>query len=121
MAPSALPAKIARPRLAAVYQRSRLFTLLDAARERCAVTFVSGPPGTGKTTLLSSYIEFRNLRCLWYQVDPGDEDVATFFRYLGRATEPHQVARSCRSTSRRNLHLVWRASAVNFFGSCTPG
>ena len=91
MAPSALPAKIARPRLAAVYQRSRLFTLLDAARERCAVTFVSGPPGTGKTTLLSSYIEFRNLRCLWYQVDPGDEDVATFFHYLGRATEPHRA------------------------------
>jgi LuxR family transcriptional regulator, maltose regulon positive regulatory protein len=79
-------AKVTRPRLAAVYQRQRLFDALDAARRR-TVTVVSGPPGAGKTTLVSSYIELRNLRCLWYQVDRGDEDPGTFFQYFDRAAQ----------------------------------
>ena len=82
-------AKITRPRLAAVYQRSRLFDLIDAGRLHKAATVVSGPPGAGKSTLISSYIGFRNLRCIWYQIDAGDEDVATFFHYLGRAAASH--------------------------------
>ncbi len=44
-----------------------------------------GPPGAGKTTLVSSYLETRKLRSLWYQVDAGDHDPASFFYYLGRA------------------------------------
>ena len=50
---------------------------------------MNGPPGAGKTTVVSSYIEFRNLRCLWYQIDPGDEDVATFFHYFSQAAREH--------------------------------
>jgi LuxR family maltose regulon positive regulatory protein len=85
----ALLAKTSRPRLAAVYQRSRLFDRLDAARQQHSATLINGPPGAGKTTLISSYIEFRNLRCLWYQIDPGDEDVATFFHYFSQAARQH--------------------------------
>lgn len=33
----------------------------------------------------SSWIETRALPCLWYQVDAGDADPATFFHYLGLA------------------------------------
>ena len=84
-------AKTTRPRLSAIYQRSRLFEQLDAARNRYANTLVSGPPGSGKTTLISSYIELRNLRCLWYQIDSGDEDVATFFHYFSQAATPHRA------------------------------
>lgn len=84
-------AKITRPRLAAVYQRSRLFDLIDAGRLHKAATVVSGPPGAGKSALVSSYIGFRNLRCIWYQIDAGDEDVATFFHYLGRAAASHRA------------------------------
>lgn len=75
-----------------MYQRSRLFDLLDAARRQHSATLVTGPPGAGKTTLISSYIEFRNLRSLWYQVDSGDEDIATFFHYFSQAAEKHLPA-----------------------------
>jgi len=79
-------AKISRPILTEIYPRSRLFKLLDTGRKR-PVIWVSGPAGCGKTTLVSSYIDARSLPCLWYQVDPGDGDPATFFYYLGLAAK----------------------------------
>jgi tetratricopeptide (TPR) repeat protein len=53
------------------------------------VTLVNGPPGAGKTTLVASYLTSRNLRALWYQVDSGDDDVATFFHYFSQAARQH--------------------------------
>jgi len=85
-------AKITRPILTEVFPRARLFGLLDRIRER-PIIWVSGPPGCGKTTLVSSYLDARKLPCLWYQVDPGDADPATFFYYLGLAAKsaaPHK-------------------------------
>lgn len=78
-------AKISRPQLTQIYPRERLFEKLDAARIRPMI-WVAGPAGSGKTVLGSSYIESRGLHCLWYQVDEGDEDIATFFHYLSLAT-----------------------------------
>jgi ATP/maltotriose-dependent transcriptional regulator MalT/DNA-binding SARP family transcriptional activator len=49
------------------------------------VLWITGPPGCGKTALISSYLESRRLPCLWYKVDEGDADLATFFYYLGLA------------------------------------
>jgi LuxR family maltose regulon positive regulatory protein len=57
---------------------------LDTGRKR-PVTWIAGPPGCGKTTLVSSYLYARKLPCLWYQIDPGDADPATLFYYLGLA------------------------------------
>jgi ATP/maltotriose-dependent transcriptional regulator MalT/DNA-binding SARP family transcriptional activator len=64
-----------------VFSRKRLFRLLDAGRNR-PITWLQGPPGAGKTTLIASYLESRKLPTLWYQVDAGDGDVATFFYHL---------------------------------------
>jgi two-component SAPR family response regulator len=61
-----------------------LYGLLDKARE-APVLWITGPPGCGKTTLISGYIESRRLPCLWYKVDEADADLATFFYYLGLA------------------------------------
>jgi two-component SAPR family response regulator len=61
-----------------------LFELLDAAATQ-PVTWLTAPPGAGKTSLISSYIEARRLPTIWYQVDSGDADPATFFYYLGIA------------------------------------
>jgi len=44
-----------------------------------------GPPGSGKTTLISDYLERRHLTTIWYQADTADTDAATFFHYLGVA------------------------------------
>ncbi len=83
-------AKLTRPRLYDAVARPRLFSLLDAAAER-PIVWVCAPPGAGKTTLLASYLEARGLRHLWYQVDVGDADPATFVHYMRIAAR--QVAR----------------------------
>jgi len=78
--------KITRPILTGVFQRKRLFSLIDRLRKQ-PVIWVSGPPGSGKTTLVGSYIGTRKIPCLWYQIDQGDADLATFFYYMGLAAK----------------------------------
>lgn len=79
-------AKTTRPSLSGVLPRERLFNRLDQAIGR-PVVWLSGPPGSGKTTLAANYIEARGLDGLWYQMDPGEADVATFFYYMALAVE----------------------------------
>ncbi|CUS38270.1 BTAD domain-containing putative transcriptional regulator [Candidatus Nitrospira nitrificans] len=80
-------AKLTPPRLYAVTPRERLFTLV---KERCRhhpLIWVAGPPGAGKTSLVASYLAAHKQRALWYHVDPGDADLATFFHYLALAAQ----------------------------------
>ena len=77
-------AKTMRPGLLAVVARKKLFSRIEQGAKR-GVIWVAGPPGAGKTTLVSSYLEHRRLNHIWYQVDRGDADVATFFHYMGLA------------------------------------
>lgn len=74
-------AKITSPSFTSVYPRERLFNILDQALERTAV-WIMGPPGSGKTCLVSSYLQERGYRNHWYQVDENDADIATFFFYM---------------------------------------
>jgi ATP/maltotriose-dependent transcriptional regulator MalT/DNA-binding SARP family transcriptional activator len=79
-------AKCSPPRLGAVFARERLYAALDTACAR-PIVWVAGAPGAGKTTLVSGYIAARELRTLWYQLDAGDSDPATFFHYLSLAAK----------------------------------
>ena len=81
-------AKLTRPRLHEAVERSRLFTHLDHARGRRAAVYVAGPPGAGKTTAVATWLDKREVPGIWYQVDAGDADLATFFYYLGEAAKP---------------------------------
>src|SRR5215467_8754104 len=79
-------AKLTRPATAATYSRTRLFEELDKA-DAAPVVWVVGPPGSGKTTLIADYTATRRLQSLWYQVDRGDTDIASFFFYLAQAVQ----------------------------------
>lgn len=82
--PPAPLAKITRPRLYRVSPRERLFRLLDEQREHPAL-WITGAPGAGKSALVASYLDARRLDAIWYNVDAGDGDPATFFYFLGLA------------------------------------
>jgi ATP/maltotriose-dependent transcriptional regulator MalT/DNA-binding SARP family transcriptional activator len=86
MGNKSLPAKISHPRLntAGIVQRKRLFDALDAFRDR-PVVWLSAPGGSGKTTLVSSYLEAGRIPSVWYRCDASDSDPATFFYYMGLA------------------------------------
>jgi LuxR family maltose regulon positive regulatory protein len=87
MEPKPAPApKITRPVLSGCFPRKRLFRLLDSARKK-PVLWVSAPAGSGKTTLISNYLEHRKYPCLWYKMSEVDNDIATFFYYMGQAAQ----------------------------------
>jgi ATP/maltotriose-dependent transcriptional regulator MalT len=77
--------KIAVPAHTGVLPRERLFQLLDRSRRR-PVVWVSSPAGSGKTALVSSYVDARQVACLGYRVDASDDDPASFFHF-GLAVE----------------------------------
>jgi DNA-binding SARP family transcriptional activator len=81
-------AKLTRPRLHQAVARERLFARLDRERASRSAICVVGPPGAGKTTLVASWLDARAVKGIWYQVDPGDADLSTFFYYLGEAAKP---------------------------------
>jgi DNA-binding SARP family transcriptional activator len=83
---SALDIKITRPDSNGQFPRKRLFRKLDEERKR-PIIWVSGPPGCGKTALVSSYLGERKIPCLWYQVERGDADIGAFFHHLSLAVQ----------------------------------
>lgn len=73
--------KFSSPRTYRTVARERLFERLDSWHDRACI-WVCAPPGAGKTTLVSSWLEARDRASFWYQIDSGDDDPASFFAYL---------------------------------------
>ena len=76
--------KFTRPLAQGVLERPRLLQRLEQSLVR-PVTWVTGPAGSGKTTLVSSYLEYSHNAHLWCQLEEGDSDWASFIYYLGLA------------------------------------
>jgi LuxR family maltose regulon positive regulatory protein len=78
-----LSGKLTAPSGAGLIARPRLFERLDQAGGR-GVVWVCAPPGAGKTSLLSTWLQARVRFPLWYRIDPDDNDPATFVHYLAQ-------------------------------------
>ncbi|MGR8935382.1 MAG: hypothetical protein ACU837_13475 [Gammaproteobacteria bacterium] len=77
-------AKISSPPVQDILPRERLFKLLDT-QNASPLIWIYGPPGAGKSALAASYFVRSKRQCLWYRIDAGDNDVATFFYYVNHA------------------------------------
>lgn len=69
-----------------IFPRKRLFQALTKARNY-PVIWVIGPPGSGKTSLASSYIHNKKIPCIWHAVDGRDDDLSTFFNSMSMAVK----------------------------------
>jgi ATP/maltotriose-dependent transcriptional regulator MalT/DNA-binding SARP family transcriptional activator len=101
------PAKITPPRLRRVYQRTRLLRSL----ERASCIWIGAPPGAGKTTLGASYLQNRGYSSIWYQIDEGDTDPATFFYYMRLAA----MRNAPRAAHRLRLFTQEHAQTLSVF------
>lgn len=77
--------KINLPRIGNIYSRRDLIQQLQGFYPKSLV-WISAPAGSGKTTLVADYLASQAIPALWYQLDVGDTDPATFFHYLALAS-----------------------------------
>ena len=70
--------KISRPPIANGYYCTELHDLLDELHSKQLIV-ISGPSGIGKSTLVATYIESRNIPTIWCQVDKGENNPENFF------------------------------------------
>jgi LuxR family maltose regulon positive regulatory protein len=89
--PGQLPlseAKLAQPRVRAGFiSRARLFMALDEL-ENVELTMISGPAGSGKTVLVSSWLASRpDLATAWITLDHGDDDPVRLWTHVAHAVD----------------------------------
>ncbi|MDH5426151.1 MAG: hypothetical protein OEY29_14275 [Gammaproteobacteria bacterium] len=76
------PSKITQPLVHRVLFRDELLTDIKARQEFSPLIWVSASGGSGKSTLISSFLTKYKRRNIWYQIDDGDSDPATLFHFL---------------------------------------
>lgn len=69
------------PTRANLVARPRLIARMNAAL-RSPLMLLSAPPGFGKTTLLTAWLDQVSLPAAWYSVDERDNDLTRFLTYL---------------------------------------
>ncbi len=79
-------AKLTPPHVEGAQSRPRLERKFDELRDG-GLMWVWAPAGSGKTTLVSSAIENRGARCLWYLVDQSDADLTAFYNRMALSIE----------------------------------
>jgi len=125
-------AKISRPKATHLLDRPHLFAALEQSQQQTSI-WITAPPGFGKSSLASSYVEHSGTECLWYRIDESDADCGSFFHYLCQAGDhfsgsdqdlPHFTSSDLLGLgafARRffeNLYLRFRRQAVLVFDDC---
>jgi ATP/maltotriose-dependent transcriptional regulator MalT len=77
-------AKIMRASASKIINRKRLFRRLEGDKA-CPLIWISGPAGCGKSTLVSSFIEYSDKPHIWYKIDSSDTDISSFFFNMTQA------------------------------------
>ncbi|MDH5545067.1 MAG: hypothetical protein OEZ43_05705 [Gammaproteobacteria bacterium] len=78
--------KFITPVINSEYERISLYEKLDDKQSSKAI-WLSGAAGTGKTSVVSSYIRKRKKPYLWFQMDKSDQSLASFVRSLSACIE----------------------------------
>ena len=74
-------AKLVAPRAQQIVRRARVLSAIDRGL-RAGACWVAAPAGYGKTIAITDYLQKTRRPYVWYRVDEGDQDVASFFHYL---------------------------------------
>lgn len=116
--------KISKPRFNATMPSERLFLQLDKARQ-LPLTFITGPAGSGKTSLVVSYLQSRQLPFVWYKADSGDDNISSFFHHLSQALENFaqdagQIIPELTDRSSRGIQKASRQFFNNLVGCIKP-
>jgi LuxR family maltose regulon positive regulatory protein len=98
--------------------RPRLLTALDAGSD-ARLTLVTGPPGSGKTVLLATWLATRDARTTLISLDPGDRTVAGLWRKLSQ-TLPAPGRRAARAAPTTPEALVERLLEITAPSAAGP-
>lgn len=67
--------------LPTVVKRSRLMEQLDGGLNQ-KLTLISAPAGSGKTTVITSWLATRDEAIAWLSLDSNDSNLARFLNYM---------------------------------------
>ena len=90
MSPRAV-AKLIAPRTKDIVRRGRVLTAIERAL-RSGSCWVAAPAGYGKTTALADFLRRKPTPHVWYRVDEGDQDIASFFHYMAQSLRGARAA-----------------------------
>ncbi|MEK4512297.1 AAA family ATPase [Paenibacillus sp. FSL K6-2524] len=89
MRPPILTSKISIPSVNSHYvPRPRLMEQLDES-VRYRLTLVTAPAGSGKTTLVSSWVTQCNIKACWVSLESVDNDFNRFWNYIASAVDKY--------------------------------
>ena len=82
--PRQVVAKLVAPRTPQIVRRARVLSAIRGAL-RSGACWVAAPGGYGKTVSVIDYLQKTRAPHIWYRVDDGDQDVASFFHYMAQS------------------------------------
>jgi LuxR family maltose regulon positive regulatory protein len=78
------PHKLSAPPANRIVPRARVVKAVERAL-KSGVCWIAAPAGYGKTSAVLDYLRRKRPAVIWYRVDEGDQDIASFFHYLSAA------------------------------------